>query len=457
MMHTRLIIAGTVAAVSVAAAVVVVTQDRTTTIKRITDASASAPGVAWTLDAADSGLDGARFADPRAGSMYPYAAGSIRIDDHLLTIAAVVDPEGPSTEARLMSIDIVSGALEWSVPATDLQSCAEQPIDDRLVCITPSYAEDPTLRTFDLATGESTDHGDTSDTFAMTVSDGHVYTTSGNLEDADVTVHRGTVDDLSADWTAPLQAWAGWEDQYADQLTVADGTGHFDVGGGFSTFDPETGEQIWASDVLDDCLSGSYRTLGDVSVGSRLDCDSYEPLGGIAYSRTGEILAQSASDVSTYLIIDEPTDASVPFVLSDTAYDRTTGEKRWSSDQLIIDRPADEYNEASTYGALQSVIGDVGVLSGERSTIGLDMLTGDQLWEAKSFSPVGTDGDVMIAVRESDLVAVDLHSGDEVWTAPLENVREGERLSPETMVGGEGGAQILQSGSEIVSLVRLPS
>ncbi|WP_285184587.1 PQQ-binding-like beta-propeller repeat protein [Rhodococcus sp. MEB041] len=456
-MQTRLIVAATVAAVSVAAAVVVVTQDRTTTVKRITDASPSAPGVAWTVDAADSGLDGARFADPRAGSMYPYAAGSIRIDDHLVTIAAVVDSDGPSTEARLMSIDTGSGAVEWSVPATDLQSCADQPIDNQLVCITPSYADDPTLRTFDLATGESATHGETSDTFAMTVSDGHVYTTSGNLEDADVTLHRGTVDDLSADWTAPLQAWAGWEDQYADQLTVADGTGHFDVGGGFSTFDPETGEQIWASDVLDDCLSGSYRTLGDVSVGSRLDCDSYEPLGGIAYSRTGEILAQSASDVSTYLIIDEPTDASVPFVLGDTAYDRTTGEKRWSSDQLIIDRPADEYNEASTYGALQSVIGDVGVLSGERSMVGLDMLTGDQLWDAESFSPVGTDGDVMIAVRESDLVAVDLHSGDDVWTAPLENVKEGERLSPETLVGGEGGAQILQSGSEIVSLAPLPS
>ncbi|KQU32043.1 hypothetical protein ASG69_21090 [Rhodococcus sp. Leaf225] len=457
MMQTRLIVAGTVAAVSVAAAVVVVTQDRTTTVKRITDASPSAPGVAWTVDAADSGLDGARFADPRAGSMYPYVAGSIRIDDHLLTIAAVVDSQGPSTEARLMSIDTASGALEWSVPATDLQSCAEQPIDNQLVCITPSYAEDPTLRTFDLTTGESTNHGDTSDTFAMTVSDGHVYTTSGNLEDADVTLQRGTVDDLSADWTTPLQAWAGWEDQYADQLTVADGTGHFDVGGGFSTFDPETGEQIWASDVLDDCFSGGYRTVGDVVVGSRLDCDSYEPVGGIAYSRAGDVLVESASQVSTYPTIDEPADESVPFVLGDTAYDRTTGEKRWSSEQLIIDRPADEYNVASTYSALQSVVGDVGVLSGERSMIGLDMTTGEQLWEIESFSPVGTDGDVMIAVRESNLVAVDLHSGDEVWTAPLENFREGERLSPETMVGGVGGAQILQSGAEIVSLVPLPS
>lgn len=460
MTNTRLVLAGSVAAVSVAAAVVVVTQDRTTTVERITDASPSAPGVAWTVDASVSGLDGARFADPRTGSMYSYSSGSIRIDDHLLTFAVVEDFEGPSTEARLLSVDATSGALEWSVPALDLQSCAEQPVDNELVCITPSYADDPSLITFDLVTGESRMHRNTADAFAMTVADGHVYTTSGNLEDGDVTLHRGTVDDLSADWTAPLQVSAGWEDDYANQLVIDDGTGHFDVGGGFSTFDAETGAQIWASDVLNDCFVGGYRTLGDVVVGTQLDCDSYETVGEVAYSRTGDVLVDSTSTVSTMpanLTIDEPTDASVPFVLGDTAYDRTTGEIRWTSDRLVVDRPSGDGSEAQAYGTLHAVIGDVGVLSGDRSVVGLDLRTGEQLWEAEYFAPIGTDGEVLIAVRDADLVAVDLHSGEEVWTAPLENIREGERLSPESVVHGEDGARFLQSGSTIVALVPLPS
>ncbi|MGB3369263.1 MAG: hypothetical protein WBA81_01450, partial [Rhodococcus sp. (in: high G+C Gram-positive bacteria)] len=56
-----------------------------------------------------------------------------------------------------------------------------------------------------------------------------------------------------------------------------------------------------------------------------------------------------------YLSIDEPTDSSVPVVLGDTAFDRTTGEELWRNDLLVFDDPGDEWNEPRTRGTLVAV------------------------------------------------------------------------------------------------------
>lgn len=118
----KLVVAAIVATLSVGAAVAVVTQDRSTTIKKITDSSNDAPGLAWSVDAADMGLEGATFASPRTGSMYAWGLGSIVIGRTAFTLA-VVSSESGNDEALMVGIDTTDGTVLWKTPAPDLAAC----------------------------------------------------------------------------------------------------------------------------------------------------------------------------------------------------------------------------------------------------------------------------------------------------------------------------------------------
>ncbi|MCZ4562114.1 hypothetical protein O4160_14835 [Rhodococcus sp. IEGM 1401] len=269
---TKLVVAAVVTTLSVGAAVAVVAQDRSTTIKKITDSSDEAPGLAWAVDAADMGLEGATFASPRTGSMYAWGLGSIVIGGTALTLA-VVSSESGNDEAVMVGIDTTDGTVLWKTPAPDLAACADEPLDGQLVCHQPTWGETPGYVTFDPATGESRNYPTDLDLFAVTVANDRVYTTSGDLEGNDVLLHRGTLENPSAEWAVPLHAWAGWEDDYATALKVGDDIGTFDVGGGFSTFDAATGRQLWKTDSLEDCLGAVGRTAGDLAIAAVQDCE----------------------------------------------------------------------------------------------------------------------------------------------------------------------------------------
>lgn len=458
--RTTLIVAGLVAVITVSAASFVVAQDRTTTIKRITDASPAAPGMAWTTDVSESGLDGAVFADPRTGSMFSWGAGSIRIDDTLLTLAVVPDDLTTSSDAVMMSIDAATGDLLWTAPADDVAACADQPLDGRLVCQIPTFGENPGLLTFDVATGESHHYESAPDIFAATVANGSVYVAEGNLEDADVMLHRGTLDDYDADWSVGLDVWAGWEDQYADQLVVGEDSGHFDLGGDFSTFDAQTGNGLWSTDILDDCLIAQYRTLDDVSVASNFDCDGDSSIvtGTTAYTSDGTVLATSSGPAIHYLSIDEPSDVSVPVVLGDGAFDRRTGEQLWRSDELTMAQPATEWTEETVRGTLVAVVGDVGVMSGDARLSGLDLRSGEQLWSTEGTGSIlARDGDRLLVSGGGNLGALDVRTGEQLWSAEYSKMTPDESTTLDTAVDAHDGTYLLQSGSTLARLEPLPT
>ncbi|WP_072806437.1 outer membrane protein assembly factor BamB family protein [Rhodococcoides yunnanense] len=459
-MKTQLVIAGVVAVVTVSAAAVVLAQDRTTTIKRITDASPGAPGLAWATEASASGLDGATFSDPRTGSIYPWGVGVIRVEDVLLTLAVVPDGDGPNSDAVMLGIDSDTGEVKWTSPAGDFDACSEQTLDGNLVCSVPSYGENPGLVTFDVETGQSR-HFDTAPyMFAATVANERLYVAEGDLEDADVQLHRGTLDDYDADWSTSLPVSAGWEDQYADQLKVGSDVGYFDLGGDFATFHAQSGAEIWTTDILDDCLISQYRTAGDLAVGSTFDCDasSSDVTGTIAFTRDGDVLATSSSPAQHYLSIDEPTDVTVPIVLGDKAFDRTTGDELWRSGLLVLDQEADEWNEARTRGTLVAVVGDIGLLQLDERTVAIDLRSGEQRWQADEvWSTIARDGDAVLTTSGGSLIAVDVRTGEKLWSAEYSKMLPEESSSVDTYVGGGDGTFLLQSGSTLAQLAPLPN
>lgn len=454
-MNRRLLIAGAVAAVTVTAAAVVLAQDRTTTIKRITDATADAPGVGWTVDAAATGLQGAVFADPRGGSMYSWGAGSIQIDDALYTVA-VVPSDSMASEAVMVALDANTGDIRWTSPASELAACADVPLDGKLLCHRPSWAEEPGLVTFDLESGQSERFDSDPYMFAATVANDRLYTAEGNLEDADVRIHRGTLEDYNADWTEPLYVWAGWEDQYADQLKVVSDLGYFDLGGGFATFDAETGKEIWSTDTLDDCMTASHRTAGNLAIGVEHGCESpYEPTATTAFATNGAVVATTSVAAESYLKFDEPADPSVPVVLGDTAFDRASGEEVWRDESLVYTQPATEWTEEALRSSLTAVIGDVGILERDDSKTGIDLRTGDTLWTSnETWSLFAHEGGTVLAQEDGNLIALDVRSGHHLWSAPLDNITPGSQ--PDTFVGGESGSYLLQSGETLTRLVPLP-
>ena len=456
---TKLIVAAIVATLSVGAAVAVVAQDRSTTIKKITDSSDDAPGLAWSVDAAEVGLEGAVFASPRTGSLYAWGAGSILIGHTALTLAAVSTESG-NDEAVMVGIDTTDGTVLWKTPAPDLAACADEPLNGLLVCHQPIWGETPGYVTFDPATGESRNYPTDLDLFAVTVANDRVYTTSGNLEDDDVLLHRGTLENPSADWTMPLHAYAGWEDNYVTALHVGTDIGTFDVGGDFSTFDATTGRQLWKTDSLRDCLGAVGRTLGDLAVASIQDCEGTgsESKGSVAFRLDGTVLARSDSPVIQQPSVDEPTDTSIPIILGDTAFDRNTGEQLWRDDALSYDYPGDELNEPRTYATLTHVLGHIGLLQASNGTIAIDLRSGEHLWQAElGGSMIGHDGDQLLTSAGTDLSAVDVTTGETGWTAStLMMFPDEESTSFEVLVDADNGSYLLQSGSKLAMLQPLP-
>ncbi|MDV8079092.1 PQQ-binding-like beta-propeller repeat protein [Rhodococcus sp. IEGM 1370] len=287
-----------------------------------------------------------------------------------------------------------------------------------------------------------------------------MYTTSGDLEGNDVLLHRGTLDNPSADWTVPLHAWAGWEDDYATALKVGDDIGTFDVGGGFSTFDAAIGRQLWKTDSLEDCLGAVGRTMGDLAIASVQDCEgtSSESKGSVAFRLDGTVLARSDSPVVQQPSLDEPTDTSIPIVLGDTAFDRTTGEQLWRDDALSYDFPGDELNEPRTYATLKYVIGHVGLLQASNGTTALDLRDGEHLWQAGlNGSIIGRDNDLVLTSAGTDLSAVDVTTGETEWTASTSMMfPDDESMTFEMLVDAADGSYLVQSGSKLAMLQPLP-
>ncbi|MEU8899312.1 PQQ-binding-like beta-propeller repeat protein [Nocardia sp. NPDC048505] len=412
----NLMLAATAAVVTSTAAIVVLTQPEDTT-RKITGTSDAAPGLAWSLGAADYGRADAEFRHPREGTALDWGSpGFIEAGATLVTVLG--SPDGDYSGLRdplLVGIDAATGARRWQAPAADLRGCGLTPVDGQIVCYT--FEE---LVGYDVETGTVTRTPVDFLTFALQTFDDRIYLAEGDVESDDVRVHAGTLADPDAYWTQPYEMGALWEDPVSESLDVAHGQGVFTLGGDIAGFDLATGKPTWHERAVG--CSDATETLGALVVLPRAACRGDQTEGTAVLDRTGRTLATTESPVAHHLSIDNPTDDTVPLLLADGAHDRRTGARLWTSPDLVT-APRAEYNNTTT-GTASAILGDIALLedSNARTLTGLDLRTGTRLWRTENLRYGGLlagDGHTALFSDAAGLWALDLHTGTPTWDIPF--------------------------------------
>lgn len=221
-----------------------------------------------------------------------------------------------------------------------------------------------------------------------------------------------------------------YENIYGSRLLrVAEGAVVLDVGGESTGFDIDTGVQTWTRS-LPDCGETLDPSLGGVVTRIRKDCSLSRILSSELVAADGEVLARTDVAVAHYLDLDRPADPEVPVLLGDSAYDRATGAKLWSSADLVsapIVPGSGRTAPNDTSGTASAIVGDVALLrdSVRQTEGGLDLRTGRRLWERpitagqRVAAAVGT---VAVSAYDNALIGLDVRTGDEVWRIALDAV-----------------------------------
>jgi hypothetical protein len=425
-----LIAAAAAAVVSITAAALVV-GDTPTSVKKITGTNDEAPGLAWSLDAAEYlGRPFADFSDPRGGSSYMSGTpGFVLAADTLVTIVGIPTDRYVLDEAVMIGIDPENGAVRWRAPAEDLEQCSEQPIEGKIYCY--AKAEGPELVTYDLSSGETERRSVKEYIFGLTTTSDALYIVEGDPEDHDVRVHSGNFDDVSANWSRQFDVGGGWEEVYqSGVLTVTDGVGLLKTGIDAAQFDADSGNLLWGSG--EDCVSTASVEPGGVVVQSNSGCES----GNIVSEQRlrgpdGKVLATSQSSAWQRPMFRQTAGTDDPVLLGDSAYDRTTGDHLWTNADLV----------AGESGTVTAIVGNIAYLrdTTDSSAMGIDLRTGKDLWRNDtddSFTPASASDGLLVGTGLLDgsqaLMAADVGTGEVVWTAPFVAIDP----DPETFFSG---------------------
>ncbi|GAB2665046.1 outer membrane protein assembly factor BamB family protein [Nocardia goodfellowii] len=415
----NLVLAATAAVITTAGAVVVHLQPEDST-RKITGTADSAPGLAWSVSVAGYGRANAEFRDPRAGTEFDSGgAGFVEAGDTLVTVVGVPDDDMYLRDPVLVGIDAGTGAQRWQAPAADLSGCGPLPVDGRVVCFTSDRA----LVGYDVETGKVTRTPTDWYPFAIATLDDRVFVAEGDVESDDVRVHAGTLADPDAYWSKAFSMGTAWEDLPYDSLDVSHGQGVFSLGIDLAGFDLATGRSTWSA-TQDGC-SDAGATSGALVVRTLIDCRGHKITGSTILDRTGRVIATTDSEVAQSLSIDLPTDDTIPVLLGDSAHDRRTGNRIWSSPDLIAAAgETNEYNVNATTGTAVAVLGDVALLrdTHARTETGLDLRTGHRLWRSeatRSGTIQGWDGDRVIFSDSTGLWAVEARTGAIAWDIPF--------------------------------------
>ncbi|MDV7133315.1 outer membrane protein assembly factor BamB family protein [Williamsia muralis] len=433
---TRALIAAAAAAVvTVTAAAAVVANQGPTSVKKITGTNEQAPGLAWSLDAAEYlGRPFADFSDPRGGSSYMSGTpGFILAADTLVTIVGIPTDRYVLDEAVMIGVDPENGSVRWQAPAADLEQCSAQPIEGKIYCY--AQTDGHAIVTYDLKSGASERRSVEEYVFGLTTTADTLYIIEGSPEENDVQVHSGNFDDVSANWTQEFDIGGGWEDVFeSGVLTVTDGVGLVRMGIDMAQFDADSGNLLWGSG--ESCVSSAALEPGGVVVQSNSGCGSGDTESEqLLRGPDGKVLATSPSPEVQYPVF-EHADADDPVLLGDSAYDRITGERLWTNPDLV----------AGQSGTISAVVGNTAYLSdpASSSAIGVDLRTGKQMWRTAtdgSFTPLSAGGGLLlgsgVVAGSEALMAVDIGTGEMVWTAPFvaidadpETFRSGRAMTP---------------------------
>lgn len=411
------ILAATAAVITSAGAVVVMMQPADAT-RKITGTAESAPGLAWSVDAAaTNGTTTAEFRDPVAGTEYDVGGpGFIDAGDTLVTVLGASNGNMPLRDPMMVGIDAETGAVRWRAPAAHLDACARTPVDGRVVCFIAPSTEPPALVGYDIASGKVTRTPTDWNIFALATTGNRVYVAEGDVESDDVRVHAGTLADPAADWTRPFAMGTTWDSVATDVLDVSHGQGLLTLGAQLAGFDLGTGAPTWTADLAG-CSSIAVTTAALVV---RIHSDCSGPTGSDILDRTGRVITTTDNKGAHSLSIDQPTDDTIPVLLADGAHDRRTGNLVWTSPDLMT-KP-DNGNPVN--GTATAILGDVALLEDvvAHTMTGLDMRTGHRLWQIqtkRSGTVKAWDGHVVVQSDFTGLWAIDPKTGDPAWDIPF--------------------------------------
>ncbi|WP_137723017.1 PQQ-binding-like beta-propeller repeat protein [Prescottella subtropica] len=458
----NLTVAAAVAAVTVTGAVVTVVQDGGDGTRKITGTVDAAPGLGWSLDAAAMyGQSFAEFRDPVTGSEYDWGnTGFVDAGDMLVSIVGISNGGMSLGDPVTVGVDAASGDVRWRSPAEELGGCTSAPVDGEIVCFTSPVADEPALVGFDVTTGDVTRTPTDWIVFAVATVDDRLYVAEGNIEDADVRVHAGTLDDPDASWSRSFDMEGWWEDDLSHALDVAHGQGVVVLGTDLAGFDLDTGEPTWTSS-LDGC-SRVEPTAGALVVTTRIECDGYRRTGTEVIDGAGRVIAAVDGEVTQSPSFDDPVDATVPVLVGDGGHDRATGERLWTSTDLVsTPREVDEDNANTRFGTATAVVGDIAILRDGDATTALDLRTGKRLWQRdeSNFGTVqGHDDRVVVTVDHEAIRAFDLRTGEPKWETPFLAIDDDPNaLGSDGMlrVGGDGRYSYV-SNRTMIGLRQLP-
>lgn len=430
--RARLRIAALAAIVTVAAAVVTVIDAG----NRAHSVDVGAP--LWAVDAAEVlGREFAVFRSPLGGTEFNMEMGGfIDADSVVVTMAGMPDRRSYSLDdAELIALDAEDGSVRWRASAVDIGGCSPTLLDGSLLCYSGPYVSAAAYSVFDIESGERRDIVTPWSPIIAVVSGDDILALEGDIESNDVRVHSGTVEDPEANWSKAFDVGGSWESGYVEPvMSVRGDLGLISLDETLG-FDPKTGDQRWLYGYT--TCSTTHTSSDGVTLVLERDCqndgqatrayaiDQY----GHEFAREDFPSAGSGSYFSWRYSRDQPAGDSTPIILGDSGFDRKTGEKLWTNQEVL--------------GSAQSlaVIGDVVAVTSADATIRfVDLSNGDVLWDTRTerTGEIMWDGDLV--VDEGIVYGVNVRTGQRTWEVRVEPDGDdgfGSWVQPRELWGGE--------------------
>ncbi|MDI9919063.1 PQQ-binding-like beta-propeller repeat protein [Rhodococcus sp. IEGM 1379] len=368
----------------------------------------------WSVDAADVlGREFAVFSSPIGGTQSNMTRGGL-VDAGSTVVTLVGMPDrrrGVLDGAELVGLDAADGSVRWRSAAADIAGCSPALLEESVLCMVGESEYGEGLAIFDLKSGERKDIRTPWNPIAVVADQGDILALEGNIEDNDVRVHSGTVDNPEGNWSKAFDVGGYWESGFSGPLLSV----HGDLGvislDESLGFDVGTGEQRWRLGYTS-CTSAHTSPDGVTSV-SDDGCDGSTPSVYALDSRGVEIAREttvgSRNSGSRYLL-DQPSDKSRAIILGSSGFDRTTGKRLWTNEEV--------FGNASSLSVIDGVVAVAG--RGSEPVQFVDLATGEVLWQSSAprVGEVAWNG--VPVVDEGMVYGLDPRTGQRTWEVQVE-------------------------------------